>query len=112
MRPRAIGMIAVMGLLVAAPVAEGAPGSGITLAVTSPEGAMPFRATCTISGPGGERSETYERRTPMDLAFKDADGLRCRLESAGAIEVTAEGPGGNVSRTRTSGGTVTLSLGL
>jgi hypothetical protein len=112
MRPQAIGMIAAMGLLATAPVAKGAPGSGITLAVTSPDGAMPFRATCTISGPGGERSETYERSTPMDLAFEGADGLRCRLESAGAIEVTAEGPGGNVSRTRTSGGTVTLSLGL
>jgi hypothetical protein len=102
-----------MSLSASMSMAQGAEGSGIKLAVTSPEGgATPFVATCTISGPDGERSETYERSTPIDLAFEGADGLRCRVESAGAIEVTAEGPGGNVSRSRTSGGTVILSLGL
>jgi hypothetical protein len=116
MIPRVIRMTAVMGLSASmsiGSIAQGAEGSGITLAVTSPEGgATPFRATCTISGPDGERSEAYERTTPMDLTFEGAKGLRCRLESAGAIEVTARGPGGNVSHTRTSGGTITLSLGL
>lgn len=115
MIPRVIRMVALMGLSASisiASIAQGAEDSGITLAVTSPEGATPFRATCTISGPKGERSETYERTTPMDLTFEGAQGLRCQLESDGAIEVTARGPGGNVSRTRTRGGTITLSLGL
>jgi hypothetical protein len=115
MIPRVIRMVALMGLSASMSIAssaQGAEGSGITLAVTSPEGPTPFRATCTISGPDGEHSEAYERTTPMDVAFEGAQGLRCRLESAGAIEVIARGPGGNVSRTRTSGGTITLSLGL
>jgi hypothetical protein len=112
MMPRIYGLFAAMGLLATTSTAHGAGSDGIRLAVTSPDEATPFTASCTVTGPEGERSETYERTTPTDLVFDDAKGLHCRLESAGALEVTAKGPGGNVSRTRTSGGTVTLSLGL
>ena len=59
----------------------------------------------------GERSESYDQTTPVDLVFEAASRLSCRIESDGALEVVAQGPGGNVSRSRTSGGTVTLSLG-
>lgn len=100
--------LAVMTLLAAA--AQAADG-GITLAITSPGEATRFAATCTVTGPDGERTETYEQTTPLDLRFEAAQGLRCRIESEGALEVVAEGPGGNVSRSRTSGGTVTLALG-
>jgi hypothetical protein len=109
---RVYGLLAAMGLLATTSAAHAAGSEGITLAVTSPDEATPFTASCTVTGPEGERSETFDRTTPMHLVFEDAKGLRCRLESAGALEVTAKGPGGNVSRTRTSGGTVTLSLGL
>jgi hypothetical protein len=106
---RPLAPLAVMTLLAAA--ATHAADGGITLAITSPGEATRFAATCTVTGPDGERTETYEQTTPLDLRFEAAKGLRCRIESAGALEVVATGPGGNVSRSRTSGGTVTLALG-
>jgi hypothetical protein len=107
---RLFAPLAAMVMLAAAPAcAEG--GSGITLAVGSPDDRTPFIATCSIAEHGGERTETYQRVTPMELTFDKARGLRCRIESTGTIEVVATGPGGNVSRTYTTGGTVTIALG-
>jgi hypothetical protein len=105
--------LAAMTLLAAAAHAAGthAADGGITLAITSPDAATPFAATCTVTGPEGERTETYEQTTPLDVRFEAAKELRCRIESEGTLEVVATGPGGNVSRSRTSGGTVTLALG-
>ena len=45
----------------------------------------------------------------MTLHFK-VDRLRCELSSDGPLEVVAQGPHGNRTRTATSGGRVTLSL--
>ena len=84
---------------------------GITLEITSPEDALAFAATCTVTGPEGERTESFERTTPLELAFEAAQGLSCRIASAGTLDVTARGPGGNSSRARTTGGTIALSVG-
>jgi hypothetical protein len=110
MRPLAplAARFAAMALLAGA--AQAADG-GITLAITSPGKATRFAAACTVTGPDGERTEIYQQTTPLDLRFEAARKLRCRIESEGTLEVVAEGPGGNVSRSRTSGGTVTLALG-
>jgi hypothetical protein len=108
MSPPPSAWLVAMGVLAASP-AHGQ--SGITLAITSPDGETAFTGACTIAGPEGERTESYDQPTPLELAFEGAHGLRCRLESAGTLEVTAQGPGGTVSRTRTSGGTVTINLG-
>jgi hypothetical protein len=104
---RPVVLLAMSLLATAAHAADG----GITLAITSPDEATPFAATCTIVEPAGERTETYERTTPLELRFANARGLRCRIESEGPLDIVAEGPGANVARTRTSGGIVTLALG-
>lgn len=104
------GLATAMSLLAATSAPHAAEGDGISLAITSPDEATSFTAECTITGAEGERSESFDRTTPMDVTFEGARGLRCRIESTGPLEVTASG-GGNVSRTRTSGGTVTLNLG-
>lgn len=106
---RLSGPIAAVAFLAAS--AAAADGDGISLAVTSPEEATPFTAECTIAGAEGERRQTWESTTPLEVTFEGARGLRCRLESSGTLDVEARGPGGNVSRTRTTGGTVTLNLG-
>ena len=103
-------LLAAIAMLTAAPTcAKG--NSGITLSIDSPEDRTPFTATCSIAERDGERAETYQRVTPVELTFEMARGLRCRIESVGTIEVVATGPGGNVSRTYTTGGTVTIALG-
>jgi len=108
--PRPLPLLAAMAMLTAAPTgAEGGP--GITPAVDSPEDRTPFIATCTVVEPDGERTGTWQRVTPMELTFAAGLELRCRIESVGTLEVVATGPGGNVSRTRTTGGTVTIALG-
>ena len=99
--------IAAMVLFAAPP----ARADGISLSVTSPDGATAFTAECTITGPGGERTESYDQTTPLEAAFEAAKGLRCRVDSDGTIEVVVRGAGGNVSRSRTSGGTVTIAVG-
>ncbi|HEX5078992.1 MAG TPA: hypothetical protein VFV80_07540 [Geminicoccaceae bacterium] len=104
---RSLAPLAAMTFVAGAHAAD----KGITLAITSPGEATRFTATYTVTGPDGERTATYEQTTPLDLSFEAAKGLRCRVESEGALEVVAKGPDGNVSRSRTSGGTVTLALG-
>lgn len=100
--------LAALAMLAAAPTsAQG----GVVLSIDSPDGATAFTGTCIISGPDGERTETYDQATPLKVAFEDARGVRCRIESAGTLEVVTTGPGGNVSRTFTSGGTVTIAIG-
>ena len=107
---RLLVLLAAIAMLVPAPIwAEGGP--GITLSIDSPDDRTPFTATCTIALTDGQRTETWQRVTPVELTFEAASGLRCRIESTGTLEVVAEGPGGNVSRTYTSGGTVTIALG-
>jgi hypothetical protein len=108
MKPWLLAPVAALMLL--APAAALAQ-SGITLSIASPDRATAFRGTCTIAEGTGERTETYDQTTPLEVVFEGARGLRCRLESAGTIEVTATAPGGSVSRARTSGGTVSLDLG-
>lgn len=108
--PHRIALLAAMALLAAAPTcAEGGP--GISLSIASRQDRTPFAATCTIAEPDGERTETWQRVTPVELTFEAARGLRCRIESAGTLEVVATGPGGNVSRTYITGGTNTIALG-
>jgi hypothetical protein len=110
MMPHRTALLAAMAMLAAAPTcAQG--GSGISLSITSPEDSTPFTATCTIVEPDGERTETWQRVTPVELTFEAARGLGCRIESAGTLEIVATGPGVNVSRTYTTGGTITIDLG-
>ena len=107
MIPRLLAPLAVVTLLAANSVH---PQGAITLSVASPDGETAVSGTCTIVGRAGERTETYDQKAPFQVVFEGARGLRCRLASEGSIEVTATDPGGNVSRARTSGGTVSLSL--
>jgi uncharacterized lipoprotein YajG len=110
MMPRLLILLAAIAMLTASPsCAQG--NSGITLSIDSPDDRTPFTATCSIAEADDERTETWERVTPVELTFEGARGLRCRIESVGTLEIVAEGPGGNVSRTYTSGGTVTIALG-
>ena len=107
---RLVALLATTAMLASVPAsAEG--GSGITLSIDSPDDATPFTAACTIVEPNGEHTEIYQRVTPMELVFEAGLGLRCRIESSGTLDVVAKGPGGNVSRTYTTGGTVTIALG-
>lgn len=106
-QPAPLAVLALLAL--AAGEAEGS--AGIMLKITSPEDALAFAASCTVTGPEGERTERFERTTPLELAFETAHGLSCRIESAGSLDVTARGPGGNLSRARTTGGTIALTVG-
>ena len=107
---RLLTLIAAIAMLTTAPGCAQA-NSGITLSINSPDDRTPFIATCSIAEADGERTETWQRVTPVELTFEAAHGLRCQIESVGTLGIVAEGPGGNVSRTYTSGGTVTIALG-
>lgn len=80
----------------------------ILLQATGPEGGR-LEGECVVKTAAGERRLAISRTLPFEERFTGV-GLRCRLTATGAavIEVRAAG---NVSRTRTSGGTVSLSIG-
>jgi hypothetical protein len=68
-----------------------------------------FTADCTLKSADGESSFTLAEPLPFERQFAGS-GLRCRVTASGAIEVEVL-TGGNRSRTRSSGGAVTVSVG-
>jgi hypothetical protein len=68
-----------------------------------------FSADCTLKSADGERSFTLAEPLPFERQFAGS-GLRCRVTASGAIEVEVL-QGGNRSRSRSSGGVVTVSVG-
>ena len=81
----------------------------IVLTITSSATDTAFSALCTLTADGGVVTEDHSGTAPVTLRFK-VDRLRCELSSQGPLEIVAEGPHGNRTRTATSGGRVTLSL--
>lgn len=83
----------------------------ITIEITAPDasGAVPFSMTCEVDRGGTIERARHEGSTPETLALT-ADAVFCELDSAGPLEVLARGRHGNVTRTRTSGGTIRLGL--
>lgn len=68
-----------------------------------------FTAECVLKTGDGEESFTLDESLPFERTFA-GNALRCRIEAASAfaVEVVKDG---NRSRTRSSGGVVTVSVG-
>ena len=82
---------------------------GIVMTITSSSPDTVFSAVCTLTHGGAETVEDHSGTAPATLRFK-ADRVRCVLSSEGPLDVLAEGPKGNRTRTSTSGGKITLAL--
>lgn len=85
--------------------------AGIVFTITSSAPGTAFAAVCTLFEDGKERTEDHSGTAPATLRF-DADRVQCELSSEGPLDVLAEGPRGNRTRTSTSGGRIALSLSL
>lgn len=79
--------------------------------VLSLGGDAPFALACTLVPQ--ERIETHEGVPPMELRFA-ADGVDCdiRTTGPGRLTVDVRGPGGNRTRTATTGPGSRLALSL
>jgi len=95
-------------LLGTAPLHAASGDEAITLRVTG-EAGMPFSAECTLKSAGGERTISVAQPAPYEAELVGS-GLRCRIEASGPIEVEIV-KGGNVSRTRSAGGRIQVSVG-
>lgn len=84
---------------------------GILFTITSSTPGTAFSAVCTLFAEGEEKIEDHSGTAPATLRF-DAERVQCQLSSEGPLEVLAEGPSGNRTRTSTSGGRIALSLSL
>ncbi|MDH3228215.1 MAG: hypothetical protein OEN55_00310 [Alphaproteobacteria bacterium] len=93
----------------AAATAAGDESDGIILTITSSPSGTAFSAICTLTSDGVQTVEDHSGTAPVTLRF-DADWVRCELSSAGPLDVVADGPRGNRTRTSTSGGRITLAL--
>lgn len=82
---------------------------GIVMTITSSASDTAFSAVCTLTNDGAETVEDHSGTAPVTLRF-EADRVRCELSSEGPLDVVAEGPRGNRTRTSTSGGRITLAL--
>lgn len=80
----------------------------IVIRATGAEGAR-LDGECLVKTTTGERSLTVASPLPFEQRV-DGAGLSCRLAATGSADIEVRA-GGNVSRTRTSGGTVRLSIG-
>lgn len=96
-------------LAVVAGIAAGDSAGDIVLTITSSASDTVFSAHCTLTNDGDQVTEDHSGTAPVTLRFK-VDRLRCELSSDGPLEIVAEGPRGNRTRTATSGGRVTLTL--
>ena len=83
--------------------------SEIRLTITSTTPGTPFTAVCTVISGDTRVVEDHSGTAPATVTFY-ADSVRCELESAGPLEVTAVGPRGNRTRSATTGGHIVLSL--
>ena len=81
----------------------------IRLTITSTTPGTPFSAVCTVITGDTRVVEDHSGMAPATVTFH-ADSVRCELESAGPLEVTAEGPRGNRTRSATTGGHMVLWL--
>ncbi len=64
---------------------------------------------CVVKTASAERTVTIAGELPLEERFAGVR-LNCRLTATGSADIEVR-MGGNVSRTRTSGGTVRLSVG-
>ena len=83
--------------------------SEIRLTITSSTPGTPFNAVCTVITGDTRVVEDHSGMAPATVTFH-ADSVRCELDSAGPLEVTAEGPRGNRTRSSTTGGHIVLWL--
>ena len=83
--------------------------SEIRLTITSTDPGTAFTAVCTVISGDTRVVEDHSGMAPATVTFH-ADSVRCELESAGPLEVTAVGPHGNRTRSATTGGHIVLSL--
>lgn len=90
-------------------VAGGEESGRIVLTITSSPSGTTFSAICTLTSDGTQSVEDHSGTAPVTLRF-DADRIRCELSSEGPLDVIADGPRGNRTRTSTSGGRITLTL--
>lgn len=99
--PLAAAALAVIG------GAAAAQSSDIVLRIGGERGG--FSADCVLKTADGEESFTLDEPLPFERTFSGT-ALRCRIEAAEAfaVEVVKDG---NRSRTRSSGGVVTVSVG-
>jgi hypothetical protein len=95
-------------LLGAAPLQAASGDEPMTLRVTGDAGAA-FSAECTLTSADGKRTISVAQPVPYEVELVGS-GLRCRIETSGAIEVEIV-KGGNVSRTRSAGGRIQVSVG-
>lgn len=107
-RTKARIAVAVLALLTGTPMAAAAADGSIELRVSGDPGGS-FTAECSLTTEGKRSSFSLVEAVPYDGRFVGS-GLRCRIEAAGAIEVEVT-QGGNRTRSRTSGGVVTVSVG-
>jgi hypothetical protein len=84
-----------------------ARGDDIVLRISGEGGS--FTAVCVLKTAAGADSFALEETLPYERSFA-GNGLRCRIEAAGAFAVEVV-QGSNRSRTRSSGGVVTVSVG-
>jgi hypothetical protein len=68
-----------------------------------------FQAECRLDKGGEQMSWNFSGSVPYSTEI-DASGIRCSITSKDRLTVEARGGRGNVTRTSTSGGTVTISL--
>src|SRR5690606_29189312 len=80
----------------------------IVLQAAGPEGGR-LEGDCIVKNATGEQIVTIAGALPLEKRFAGA-ALSCRLSSAGIADIEVR-TGGNLSRTRTSGGTVRFSIG-
>lgn len=104
-------LLAVSNLLLAAAplsaLAQMKQGN-VKLSLSGPEGTS-YEGHCHITRMDGDEELELSGKTPKELSF-EAEALKCTLRSDGRLTVEARKGDGNISRTSTSGGTVTFSI--
>lgn len=83
---------------------------GIVFTITSSVPDTTYSAVCTLINDGVETVENHDGTAPATLRFM-AGRVRCELSSKGPLDVLAEGPRGNRTRSSTPpGGRISISL--
>ncbi len=108
-RRRERHIMAGVVLLAAAAVGggEAAAEEPLSLAITGAAGAR-YTGHCTLTTAAGEQTFELTGTVPHHEEFT-GEGLACRIEAAGRIVVEVA-RGGSVSRSVTSGGTVSIAV--
>ena len=107
-----LGVLVLAGstLLAAIPVSalEQAKGANLKLMLNGPDGTT-YEGRCFVTRADAEEELELSGKIPESLSF-EGEGLKCTLRSDGRLTVEASKDDGNISRSTTSGGTVTISI--